>query len=197
MNFRKLLGEKNLEETSKQLLENISIKKCWAISAKTLLNFALLRGSKAVVPLLGKGEGVFAPVMGWEKYNEIVIRVFGEANKKLNHLVKEMLNLEVENAVDAAKLHIVVGKLQNGPESEYELIEESKEKAVIRMSKCGWRERYKEFGINPELTICQPAHEGPTQEALKEMNPKLRLKFTKSYSKGDPYCEAVIEFKEK
>ena len=85
-------------ETSKDLLENISIEKCWALTSKTLLNFAILRGSKTVVPLLGKGEGVFAPVMGWEKYKEIVIRVMGEANKKLNNLVKEMLNLPVKNA---------------------------------------------------------------------------------------------------
>ena len=56
--------------------------------------------------------------------------------------------------------------------------------------------RYKEFEIRPELTICQPAHEGPSQEAFKEINPKLTFKFTKSFAKGDPYCEALIEFKE-
>ena len=117
--------------TTETLLEKIPAEKCWALTAKTLLNFALLRGSKSVVPLLGKGEGVFAPVMGWEKYKEIVIRVMGEAVKKLAHLVKEMFNLDVENAVDAAKLHIVTCKLQNGPESECKLIEESRERAVI------------------------------------------------------------------
>lgn len=183
-------------ETSKRLLEKIPAEKCWAITAKTLLNFALLRGSKTVVPLLGRGEGVFAPVMGWEKYKEIVIRVMGESVKNLHHRVKEMFDLPVENAVDAAKLHTVVGKLQSGPESEYELIEESRERAVIRLSNCGWRARYKEFGITPELTICQPAHEEPSQEAFKEINPKLTFKFTKSYAKGDPYCEALIDFKE-
>lgn len=134
--------------------------------------------------------------MGWEKYKEIVIRVMGDANNKLTYLVKEMFNLTVENAVDAAKLHTVAGTLQSGPETEYELIEENRERTVIRLSSCGWRARYKEFEIKPELTICQPAHEAPTHEALKEMNPKLTLKFTKSYAKGDPYCEVVIEFEE-
>ena len=90
-------------ETSKELLEKITIEKCWAITAKTLLNFALLRGSKTVVPLLGKGEGVFAPVMGWRKYKEIVNRIMGESVKNLHHRVKEMFDLPIENAKDAAK----------------------------------------------------------------------------------------------
>ena len=47
-------------ETSKKLLEKILAEMCWALTAKFLITFAILRGSKTLVPLLGKDEGIFA-----------------------------------------------------------------------------------------------------------------------------------------
>ena len=179
-----------------ELLKKIPPEKRWALTAKALLNLLFLRGSKTVVPLLGKGEGVFAPIMGWEKYNEIVIRVFGEANKKLLHWAKETFNIPVEDAIGAAKLNIVFGYLQSGPEWKYDIIEKSREKVIIRWTQCPWKERYKEFEIKPEFSFCAPVHQVGMDEGLREIDPNKMFTLTKSLLRADPYCEAVIEFKD-
>ena len=51
---------------AEELLEKIPAEKRWAITAKILTGFQVLRGEISVAPLLGIGEGVFAPVMGAE-----------------------------------------------------------------------------------------------------------------------------------
>ncbi|MFX1520131.1 MAG: hypothetical protein ACFFCD_09455 [Promethearchaeota archaeon] len=118
-----------MRETSERLLEKISIETCWALTAKVLITFAILRGSKIVVPLLGKDEGIFAPVWGLEKFEEINTRVWGDKNvKQFMQWVKETFNIPVEDAKGAAKLYIVATKLQSGPEWELEYADETRER---------------------------------------------------------------------
>ena len=55
---------KNMGETSKELLEKIPPEKCWAITAKILTTFAVLRGEKRVSTEMGTGEGIISPLLG-------------------------------------------------------------------------------------------------------------------------------------
>ncbi len=179
-----------------ELLEKIPVELCWFITAKTLVRFAVLRGVKTVFPLLGEGEGVIAPILGWEKWKEIIEKVHSDNSKRLHKFTKETFNISVEDATGAAKLHIVAWQFQQGPEMEAKLVEAVPKRAVIRWTKCAWWERYEEFRVDPELRGGCHIHEGWSDEGLKEINQKLTYKLTKSLVRGDPYCEAVIEFKE-
>ena len=82
---------------SEELLEKIPTERCWEISAKFLIEFAILRGSKIVVPLLGKDEGIFAPVWGLEKFEEIVAKVQGEGGKRHYLHIKEKFLINLNN----------------------------------------------------------------------------------------------------
>ena len=77
-----------------------------------------------------------------------------------------------------------------------ETIEATPERAVWKVTKCEWWERYKEFEVDPELSPCAPTDQAWGEAGLKAVNPKLTYKITKAMPWGDPYCECVIELKE-
>ena len=87
-----------------ELLKKIPPEKRWALTAKILTGLSTMRDLKTVMPLLGKGEGFIAPVMGYEKYLEINMKIYTEGGKMRFPLIKEKFNLPVEDALDAAKL---------------------------------------------------------------------------------------------
>jgi hypothetical protein len=180
-----------------ELLKTIPPEKCWAITAKNLWRFLVLGGAKTVLPLLGKDEGVFAPVWGWEKWGEINAKVMGESVKQLYQMTKEMFSIPVEDAIGAAKLDIVAMLLWVGPDYTIEIVEATSERVVIRTTRCPLWEVYVELKVHPELTVgCHGAHQTACEEGLKAVNPKLTCKFTKARGWGDPYCEWVLEFKD-
>ncbi len=113
-----------------ELLKRIPAEKCWAITANILLHLHLLRGSNTVVPLLGKDEGIFASVWGWEKYREIVIKVMGDSIKNSVVKVKELFNIPVEDAIGASNAATVAGTLHTGPDREDAVIEKTPERVV-------------------------------------------------------------------
>jgi hypothetical protein len=145
---------------------------------------------------LGKGDGFYTPIWGWEKYKEIVIRVMGESIKELLVRVKEVFNIPVEDAIGADNLSTVTGALQNGPDREYIHIERTPERVIGRYLKCPWWEIYKDYGIKPEFTICEPVCAEIFEEGIQKINPKITYKSTKSMPRGDPYCEFLTEFKD-
>jgi len=180
-----------------ELLEKIPPEKCWAITAKTLSRLSVLRGSKIMPSTLGKVNGVISPVWGWEKWQEILNKVYTERSRRLHLSVNEKFNVPVEDAIGAAKLEMIVLRLFMGPEYRDELVETTPEKTVIKITKCPWDERFKEFDVDPTLRgACEVHQEAWHEEAFKAINPKISGKLVKSMSKGDPYCEVVIEFKE-
>ena len=68
------MAEELLEKiTTKTLKENIPAHKCWELAAKILTKIIALR-VHLTRPLFGEVEGIIAPVMGWEKYEEIFIK---------------------------------------------------------------------------------------------------------------------------
>jgi hypothetical protein len=179
-----------------ELLEKIPLEKRWAVTAKFLIGFSILIGSKATVPLLGKEEGIIAPVLGFEKFKEIIAKVFYDVSRHIFLDTEQMFNIPVNDATEAAKLSEVVENLISGPEWKREYVEESPQRVICRITKCPWWERYKELEVDPELRPCDGAHEIQNREGLKAVNPKMTFKFTKTMPRGDLYCEEVFEFME-
>ena len=190
------MAELEKEFTTETLLKKIPADKCWAITTQALLNLLFVRGSKTLVPLLGIGEGVIAPIMGWETFKELNAKVFVETYKRFIPWVKETFNIPVEDAIGAAKLGKVSGTLQSGPEIVIEIVEQTPERVISRTPKCPWWEKYKELGVKPELTLCEPVCEAFFSEAIDEINPKITFKLAKAMPRGDPYCDWLYEFKE-
>jgi hypothetical protein len=181
-------------ETSKEILEKIPIEKCWLFTAQILTGFLVMRGSKNLPSILGKEDGFFSPVRGWEKHVEVTPRIYGEIARKFFPWVKETFNIRVEDATGAAILHIVATQFLQGPENKSEIVKASKEKAKIKVAECAWKERFNEHKVPLAFRICYPAHNSWAEEGLKAVNPKTTFKLEKSMGKGDPYCEVIIEF---
>lgn len=183
--------------TSNKLLEKVPAEKCWAIGARILNGFLVLSGSKILPSVLGMEEGIISPVWGWEKWSEINVKVMTEIGKRHYLFVKEMFNLKVENAIDAAKLSFIATILAFGPGFEGEIVEATPEKASIRWKKCSLDEWFNILEVDPQLRAgCHGGHKVFPKEGLNAVNPKLTHKLTKALAWGDPYCEDVIEFKE-
>ena len=178
-----------------ELLKKIPPEKRWAITAKALTR---LFGLRVILtrPLLGRGHGIISPILAWEKHEEIQEKTFGEHGKQFIPWVKETFNIPVEDAIGAAKLAIVAGRLLMGPESQYEIVEATRERVVLKRAQCVWLERMNDFEVDAELMTCPPAHQANSEEGLKAVNPKITVKLTKAMPWGDPYCEDVIEFKD-
>ena len=181
---------------AEELLERIPPEKCWAITAKILTDFLVMRGEAIIAPALGRSEGFISPLWSKEKWIEIGVKIFGDGAKKMFPMFKEMFNVSVEDAVEAAKLVIVVVILMFGPEFKFELVEESRERAVLRWTKCALWENYKEHDVDPAFIPCEAVHQTVCEEGFKTINPKLTGTLTKSRLRGDPYCEDVYEFKD-
>lgn len=178
-------------------MEKIPVETCWAITAKVLTSFFVLSGAKVLPIALGSVKGVISPVRGRETWLEINEKIFGRGGSKFIPMVKENFNIPVEDAIGAAKLHIVAETLLTGPEAETAIVEDSKGRVVYRTTKCAWWERWKEFGVDPTLLRCDTTHQAWDEEGLKTINQKLTHKITKALPRGDSYCEFIIEFKEK
>ena len=180
-----------------ELLEKIPPEKRWEITAKYLLGLAVLQGEVIVAPEMGKDEGITAPVLGAEKWKEINYKIYGEGFLQMLLWVKETFNIPVEDAMGMVNLNIVTFALAGGPGLEFEYVEATPERVVVRWTKCPYMDRHKEFEVNPEYIPCVHSHkENWEQDRVKKINPKLTGKLTKAMPWGNPYCEDVYEFKE-
>lgn len=134
-------------------------------------------------------------IVGKEKLCEIESKMWGEGAKTSVLQVKEAFKLRVEDAVDAFNLLAVSTILGLGPEFEIETIEKTRKRVVVRVTKCPFWERIKEFGATAQYD-CVPACSAWGTEALKAVNPKITRTIIKAPPHGDPYCEVVYELKE-
>jgi hypothetical protein len=181
---------------AEELLKKIPAEKRWAITARALIRFSVLRGSKSMPTILGKEEGIISPVWGWEKWVEILTKVMAEGAKRFYPRLKEWFNIPVEDTKDVMNLLHIVSTLQQGPEYKTETVEESRERSVRRLTKCMWGEMLNELEVDPELrgacNICTVW----VGEGVKAVNPKISVKRTKATLWGDPYCEFIYELME-
>jgi len=181
---------------AEELLKKIPPERRWKITARALLRFSVVRGSKSMPTILGKEEGILAPVWGWEKWIEILTKVMTDAANRFYPRIKELLNMPVEDAKDVSELAHVTAVLQMGPEYIAKTVKKGKYRAVRRTIKCGWGERLNDFNIDPGLRGA--CHICPVwaREGAKAVNSKVTVKRTKAMLYDDPYCEFVYEFKE-
>ena len=169
---------------SEEIIKKISTEERLAWTARTHMATLVIRG-----------ETIFAPLIGAEKYKEINTEVYGEGGKIMFPMVKDAFNIPVENAIGAANLIDVVINVSMTTEGESERIEETPERTVIRTTKCRWMELYKEYNVDPKFIPCVEGHQAWAERGLKAINPKFIHKMTKAMPRGDPYCEEIIEFK--
>ncbi len=168
-----------------EIFEKIPIETKWAIFADGVVGGVVMRGEKIIAPVLGK-----------QKWLEINEKAWGESGKRLFPRVQETLNISGEDAGGATKLAMVAIALVGGAKFTAELVEDSKERAVVRTTNCPWWEKYQELDIHPELIPCEVGHQAFCEEGLKAINSKVAFTLTKALPKGDSYCEGVYEFKE-
>ena len=64
-----------------ELLEKIPPERRWEVTAKYLITFMVLRGEKVIAPELGKDDGIIAPILGAEKWDEIHLKIIGDGAK--------------------------------------------------------------------------------------------------------------------
>lgn len=190
------MAELKKQFTTKTLLEQIPTEMLWAVSAKLQIKFSILRGTKTEMPHLGKDEGIIAPVWGLEKFEEIATKLLIESNKRFIPWVKDTFKLPAENALDVAKLCMFIAWLDSGPGQMFEFAEKTKERVLLRTTKCYWWEIYKDLGVDPGLVTCPTWCPALWEAGIKAVNPKIIYKFTKFMPRGDPYCEEIFELKE-
>jgi hypothetical protein len=182
-----------------ELLEKIPDEKRWGITAKVLWRLITSRGIKLFEILTSKEEEIIAPIMAWEKLAEMDFKIWIDSAKQMFPWMKETFSIPVEDAIGAANLVVVIPTLSCGPEHEIKVIEATPERAVVRTTKCVMWESYEGTEIDPTLPVtkCASFTQVWGEEGLKAINPKLIFKLVKSFGWGDPYCESVIEFKDK
>jgi hypothetical protein len=168
-----------------EIYEKIPIATKWETFADVCVFGVVMRGEKIIAPVLGK-----------QKWLEINHKAWGENGKRLFPKVEETLNISGEDAGGAAKLAMVAVALVGGPKLTAELVEESKERAVVRTTKCPWWEMYQALDIHPELIPCEVGHQAFCEEGIKAIDSKATFTLTKALPKGDSYCEGVYEFNE-
>ena len=190
------MAELRKKITTETLSEQLSTDKCWEITAKILTALYILRGTNTMPHRLGKVKGFIAPVLGVEKWTEILTKMFRDGAKKMFPWVKETFNIPVEDAIGVDSVATVVSRLEAGPEWEVEYVEKTPERVVCRFFKCPYWKRYEEFEVDPAFVTCDAVHQVWTEEGIKAVNPKIIYKLTKAMPWGDPYCEEVFAFKD-
>ena len=164
--------------------EKIPAEKRWEITAKVLREVVMLYGATLMA------------AVDREKFHDSLEKAWGEIGKKFIPMVKEASDIPVEDAAAAGNLLRVAGSVNVGREFPLEIIEETRERTVCRVTKCPWLERLKEFGFPPDLVDCGRFDLAWCREGLKAINPKLEVMLTKALPRGDPYCEHIVELKE-
>ncbi len=182
---------------AEELLEKIPPERRWALTANIIGKLFVMRGEKIIAPVLGKGEGIISHIWGAEKWKEIHEKIWGDGGAQICQLVKETFNIQVEDALGAAKVFIIVETLIWGPESEHEIVEETPGRVVVRITKCPNWEKYEEFYVDPAFIPCLETHVAAGKEGCKTINPKITGTLIKSRLRGYLYCDDVYELRDK
>jgi hypothetical protein len=173
-----------MSKEAEEILKNIPTEVKWGWTARTHMATLVIRG-----------ETMYAPLVGEEKWTEIIKNLYGEGGKILFPMVKENFNVQVENAMGADDLVEIVTEVTMGPGFEGEQIERTPERCVYRTTKCPWWDLYEEYHVDPKFRACYEGHQEWGERGLKAVDPRLTHQMVKGMTKGDPYCEYVIEFK--
>jgi hypothetical protein len=172
------------EDLSREELKKIPTETRWNIATQSYT------GSIA-------GYDIFVgQALGKEKWQELHDNLWGEGGKMTFPQIKEAFNIPVDDTIGASILTGVVCLLSQGDEWEWENPELTPKRTVVRVTKCPWFNRYKEFGVKPEDMVCPGGHIRFTGDGVKAVNPKIKHTLTKAMPWGDPYCEGIFELEE-
>jgi len=135
---------------------------------------------------------VFQDVVGKERFYEISRQIWKQGGLEAKKLA-DHLNLPARNAREVNNAWAVVSGILYGPEFKEDIIEETEDRMVIRITSCPFLNRAIEMGINPKDSM------GPCQAYSRSLVENLNAKYTQSFISGmclgDKYCENVIELK--
>lgn len=129
--------------------------------------------------------------MGDEKYVKFSRGIWGKAGEGVKQFA-ESFGFSAKNAPDLADLSEAFASSTLGPEFESENVESSENRVVMKLTRCPWHERSKEVRSTP---LCEAGHQKWGESILQAMNPEFTYSITKSITRGDSYCEMVIERK--
>ncbi len=79
-----------------------------------------------------------------------------------------------------------------GPEFRFEMLEETKDRAVGRVFGCPMLNRAREMGLDPEI-VALKACMTFSKSAVENINPGYTHKLNANMCSGDRYCDMVIE----
>lgn len=161
----------------------ISVDKVPGGARWTLATDALM----SVVIAAGKS---LRDVLGQERYDKAWAQIWNELGKS-SQQTADALGHRSDDAKSIAEASMSVALLTMGPEVEIELVEATAEKAVLRSTKCPWRNKMKELGIKDAL--CCVGHLAYFNGFAKSLNPKVTVNLTKAMSRGDSCCEWVFQ----
>ncbi len=159
-------------------VEKIPAENRWAIATQALTGATVVT-SKAL-----------RDVLGHEKYNEILGQIWAEQGKA-GKQIADALGLSGGDAKSAAETAQLVTVVAMGPEFDFETVEATAEKAVIRSTGGPWWNRFNQLGISEDL--CSAGCAVYWDALAKSLNPKLTVSLTKAMPRGDPYCEWVFQ----
>jgi hypothetical protein len=161
-----------------EALEIIPAETRWAIATQTLTG-ATMATCKALLDAVGP-----------ETYDEINGQIWAEGGRAAKQIA-DALGLAADDAESAAATNLMVATVAMGPEFEFETVEATAEKAVVRCTKCPWWHRMQELGISDDL--CSSGDAGFTAALVKSLNPDASAELTSAMPRGDAYCEWVYE----
>lgn len=161
-------------------LKDIPAEMRWAIATKSATSMPWAYGI------------AFQDIVGKEKFNEIARQIWIEGGKEAKSMA-DMLGLPTRNAKDVDNTWGIIGSILDGPEIKWEVIEESEDRVVTRITGCPFLNRAREMGIDPKDAFgsCQAYN----KSVVETLNPKYTQRFESGMCLGAPFCESVVERK--
>ena len=161
-------------------IEKIPAEVRWAIATKGLT------GAFTAI------AGAFKDALGEERYNSFNAGLWYMGGKGAKEFA-DAFGLKAETPKDIAEAYTLMVLASMGPEFEYEIVEPTADRCVIKSTKCPWRERGKELGV--DWDYCTSGHQKWGDGVVESLNPSFGHSLNKNMQAGDPYCEWVIERK--
>ena len=130
--------------------------------------------------------------VGQDKFEEFNGSLWYDAGKGTKGFADEV-GLPAETPADVEGAMHLFAKVAMGPEFQFEIVENTKDRCVGRTTQCPWHRRWKEQGLT--INTCGVGHQRWGDGAAEVLNPDFTFKLTKNMLLGDPCCEWVVERK--
>lgn len=105
--------------------------------------------------------------------------------------IAQALDLPTDNANQIHKTFIKTSTFLYGEETKSDIIEETNDQIVERVTDCALLKRAIEHNLDPKkaaFIVCNAYR----KYGVESLNPYYTNRFKKSMCSGDPYCECVI-----